>query len=210
MKTFEKKFRFDEDVSFNHIPSHRSFRRLIPSILNKYGGPDTAIIDIGAGNGDFSNYLFELGRKVEIVEPSESGREIIEAKYPQLQIIHDEAYSRFGHKKNESNHVYTALEVIEHCFDPVEFLTCIYDSMDSGEYFLLTTPYHGYLKNLAICLLDRWDDHHNVFWPNGHIKFFSKKTLSRMLELVGFKIVENTVYGRIPCLARGMIFLVQK
>src|SRR5205823_87599 len=58
-----------------------------------------------------------------------------------------------------------------------------------GGHLIISTPYHGYLKNLLLALTDKWDAHLNPFWDGGHIKFWSRKTLSQLLNEAGFRVV---------------------
>ena len=52
---------------------------------------------------------------------------------------------------------------------------------------VLSTPYHGYWKNLALAVAGKWDKHLTALWQGGHVKFFSIKTLGVLLAEVGFK-----------------------
>jgi hypothetical protein len=35
--------------------------------------------------------------------------------------------------------------------------------------YIVPTPYHFYLKNLALSLLNEWDNHHSALWRRAHI-----------------------------------------
>jgi hypothetical protein len=37
----------------------------------------------------------------------------------------------------------------------------------------VSTPYHGYHKNLGLALSGKMDAHFTALWEGGHIKFFS-------------------------------------
>ena len=75
---------------------------------------------------------------------------------------------------------------------------------------IITTPYHGYLKNLALSLFNKWDHHHTALWHGGHIKFWSKKTLSTLLADNGFELVAFSGVGRLPWLWKSMVIVAQK
>ena len=70
---------------------------------------------------------------------------------------------------------------------------------------ILSTPYHGYLKNVALAVSGRLDAHHTVLWDGGHIKFFSRRTLEEMLRQGGFKPLEFVGAGRLPYLWKSMV-----
>jgi len=47
-------------------------------------------------------------------------------------------------------------------------------------------------------------------WKNGHIKFWSQKTLNQLLDQTGFKEMKFFRQGRIPPLAKSMIVKAKK
>lgn len=62
--------------------------------------------------------------------------------------------------------------VIEHLYDPRGFIAFARWILANGGDFIVSTPYHGYLKNVALALSGRLDSHFAVLWDGGHIKFF--------------------------------------
>jgi len=75
---------------------------------------------------------------------------------------------------------------------------------------IISTPYHGYLKNLALALSGKMDAHFTALWDHGHIKFWSMRTLSELLRETGFVDIRFQRVGRIPALANSMIALARK
>jgi hypothetical protein len=75
---------------------------------------------------------------------------------------------------------------------------------------VVSTPYHGYLKNLVISLLDKWDSHHTALWHGGHIKFWSQSTLTQLFSENGFTVCGFFGVGRVPFLWKSMIIVGQK
>lgn len=211
-KDFLERFEFSPEGNYSEIPSHKAFKTLLLKVFAKHGLSNSQnVVEIGAGNGEYANFLTEKGFKVAVIEPSTSGVEIIRSRFPTLEVIACEPYGTFRKSLDpDKEYFYISLEVIEHCFDPLLFLQSIYESMAPGEYLIVSTPYHGYLKNLIISILGKWDQHFNVFWKNGHIKFFSVPTLSKLASYAGFEVVETLGYGRIPFLWRGMFAILRK
>ncbi len=74
-----------------------------------------------------------------------------------------------------------------------------------GGTLIVTTPYHGYFKNLALALTGKLDSHFTTLWDGGHIKFFSVSTLSELVTAEGFTLREFQFAGRIPYLWKSMI-----
>jgi hypothetical protein len=79
-----------------------------------------------------------------------------------------------------------------------------YEAVRPGGRFVCTTPYHGYLKNLAIAVAGKWDSHASPLWDGGHIKLFSRHTLQRLFEEVGFVNTTFEGIGRMPYLWMSM------
>jgi len=103
-----------------------------------------------------------------------------------------------------------SIEVIEHLYSPDTYLSNInYWLKDSG-LLILTTPYHGWLKNLAIAVTNKFDKHVNPLWEGGHIKFFSKKTIFEILKRNRFKPLMFKGIGRLPYLWKSMLIVAEK
>ena len=102
-----------------------------------------------------------------------------------------------------------SVEVIEHVFDPRGFLSQIHALLRSKGQVILTTPYHGYLKNLAIALSGKCDSHYNPLWDCGHIKFLSSKTLTAALEETGFRQIRFEGAGRVPYFWKSMVLMAR-
>lgn len=166
-----------------------------------------SICDLGCGNGYLSGLLAGPGLQVVGVDASESGVAIAKAALgergevvcaridPGLPGIMGDA--RFD--------AVISSDVIEHMYLPRDLLQCARELLNPGGWLVLGTPYHGYLKNLALGILDRWDAHHSVDWDGGHIKFFSVRTLSRMVTEAGFEVQRFDYFGRLPWLWMNMI-----
>jgi 2-polyprenyl-3-methyl-5-hydroxy-6-metoxy-1,4-benzoquinol methylase len=103
-----------------------------------------------------------------------------------------------------------SLEVVEHLFYPKKLFEQSHKMLINGGALILSTPYHGYLKNLALSLTNGWDRHFSVDWDGGHIKFFSRKTLAKMAFNAGFVNVRFFPVGRFPGLWKSMIMVAEK
>lgn len=75
---------------------------------------------------------------------------------------------------------------------------------------IISTPYHGYLKNLALAATGKMNAHFTALWDHGHIKFWSIPTLTQLLRERGFTNIRSRCVGRIPAIARSMIAVPQK
>lgn len=101
-------------------------------------------------------------------------------------------------------------DVIEHLLRPAQLIRDAFGLLRPGGRLVLGTPYHGYLKNVAISVLGKWDAHHHVHFEGGHIKFFSARTLRAMLAAEGFEVERIHYHGRLPGLWKNMIAVARK
>lgn len=171
--------------------------------------PSQRVFELGCGSGAFANTLAKLGYAVSGVDPSHSGIEHAKKAYPQLPLVvgstEEDLVSRFGQFQ-----AVLSLEVVEHVYAPRQFAKRIFDLLEPGGISIISTPYHGYLKNLAIALIGGFDRHYTALWDNGHIKFWSIKTFGELWTEAGFKNLRFLRVGRIPVLAKSMIVIARK
>jgi 2-polyprenyl-6-hydroxyphenyl methylase/3-demethylubiquinone-9 3-methyltransferase len=104
----------------------------------------------------------------------------------------------------------TAIEVIEHVPEPRRLARNAYRLLRPGGQAVFTTPYHGYLKNLALAAAGRMDAHFSALWDGGHIKFWSRKTLAALLAEAGFTHLRFYGAGRLPYLWKSMVVTGEK
>ncbi len=165
--------------------------------------------DLGCGNGATANMLASLSFDVTGVDPSNSGIEIAKSAYPSCRFevgsASDDLSLRFGRFP-----LVVSLEVVEHVYDPRRFAQTVYDLVEPGGTAIVSTPYHSYLKNLALAASGRLDNHFTALWNGGHIKFFSIATLCQLLTEVGFSDIRFIRVGRIPPLAKSMVAVARK
>ena len=168
------------------------------------------VIDIGCGNGALCRELASRGYEVVGCEPSADGIRFAQNSAPELVFhqlgVDDEA----GAVGSESFDVAIAAEVIEHLVRPRNLPHFAKQVLRPGGHLIISTPYHGYLKNLALAIGNKWDSHLTPLWDGGHIKLWSRKTLSQLLSEAGFRVVRFIGAGRVPFLWKSMIMVAQK
>jgi 2-polyprenyl-3-methyl-5-hydroxy-6-metoxy-1,4-benzoquinol methylase len=188
---------------------------LLPSVLNRiqslFQGKPITVLDIGCGNGFVAMQLAQFGHSVVGVDASADGIKIARSAYPLVRFEVCSLYDdRLPDIVGTSVECIIALEVVEHLFYPKKLFEQSYRILKPGGYLIISTPYHGYLKNLAMSLLNAWDRHFTVHWEGGHIKFFSKKTLAMMATSKGLRHPRFHGVGRAPWLWKSMIMTVEK
>lgn len=166
-----------------------------------------SVCDLGSGNGYLGGLLVQRDFEVVGVDASASGVAVAtehlggRAKFVCAPIDVETAARLDGARFD----AVISSDVIEHLYRPRDLLDAARQLVQPGGWLVLGTPYHGYLKNLALSALDRWDAHHGAHWDGGHIKFFSVKTLTRLVAQAGFDVQRFHYHGRLPWLWMNMI-----
>lgn len=170
------------------------------------------VLDLGAGNGALCGQIALAGYEVVGVEYDKAGVQLARKSHPDIPFynfgVQDNPVELLSHENVFDAIVST--EVIEHLFSPHLLPIYARGLLKQGGYLIITTPYHGYLKNLALALFGKWDHHHTVLWHGGHIKFWSRATLTHLLTEHGFEIVDFSGVGRLPYLWKSMVVVAQK
>lgn len=185
------------------IPALRAELRSFPA--------NTVLLDLGCGNGAVLSRLKDLGFLLHGIDSSVSGITHACRAFPGIDFSCADVTADLSPFKLAGKcDVVISTEVVEHIFLPRLFAANCYRMLKPGGRLLITTPYHGYLKNLALSVTGRMDAHFCVLWDFGHIKFWSLRTLSQLLKEAGFVIEGFRGIGRIPYLWKSMLLLATK
>lgn len=162
-------------------------------------------LDLGCGNGSLCRMIKDAGFTVQGADPSADGVRQASQAFADIAFIQKSVYDEPPTEWLGAFDAVVSTEVIEHLYNPRALPAFIRKVLKPGGTALITTPYHGYWKNLALSLLDQWDTHHTVSWEHGHIKFFSRKTLAELFEREGFQTLSFQGLGRFPFLWKTML-----
>jgi 2-polyprenyl-3-methyl-5-hydroxy-6-metoxy-1,4-benzoquinol methylase len=199
---------FPDSHTYRHPGLRNAHAYLLPKLLSVAGDlpPHSRILDVGCGNGAVAAEFAKLGHSVVGIDLSNAGIGIARESCPagRFEVLAADADVLANLGEQPFDLVYS-VEVIEHLFDPRGLLNGCYAATRPGGKFICTTPYHGYWKNLAISLADGWDKHTRPLFDGGHIKFFSRKTLSELMTEVGFQRLKFYGAGRIPYMWKSMV-----
>jgi 2-polyprenyl-6-hydroxyphenyl methylase/3-demethylubiquinone-9 3-methyltransferase len=199
---------------YSHAGLSTSHDVLLPAVLRNLEALPLEdcgrrLFELGCGNGSVANALTHRGWDVTGVDPSVEGIAQARAAYPDLKLANGSAYDDLADQFGQFT-VVLSLEVVEHVYAPRHYARTVFDLLRSGGAALLSTPYHGYWKNLALALSGRMDKHFTALCDHGHIKFWSIRTMSELLWEAGFVDIRFERVGRIPALAKSMIAIARK
>jgi 2-polyprenyl-6-hydroxyphenyl methylase/3-demethylubiquinone-9 3-methyltransferase len=197
------------DYEYRAADPEFSHAHLYPRVAGLLAGlpAGALVLDLGCGNGSFISLFQERGWKLYGTDFSPSGIEIARQNFPGIDFFLADSSAPTGDLFERVGQVdaIVSTEVIEHLYDPRGFLRNAYSLLKPGGILILTTPYHGYLKNLLLALTGEMDRHFTVLWDHGHIKFWSRRTLTQALLEAGFADIRFVGSGRVPYLWKSMV-----
>ncbi len=171
-------------------------------------GPER-VFELGCGNGNIAASMRSLGCDVTAIDLSETGIATARSSFPGIRFevasAYDDLAAAFG-----TFPMVVCLDVIEHLYFPKTCAARIFEMLEPGGRAVISTPYHGYLKNIALAVTGKMDAHFTALWDGGHIKFFSASTLRKLLAEQGFVDIRISRIGRIPTLAKSMVAVAQR
>lgn len=198
---------YQEYTYQNPKPAH-SHAYIYPHLIKLLRQQNSkTILDVGCGNGGMAKMLIREGFNVYGIDASKSGISLAQQNYPERFYISDINNMELPEPlKQITFDTVISTEVIEHVYSPRRFVMFCRDIVLRGKgCIMLSTPYHGYWKNLLLALTNKLDDHFTVLWEGGHIKFFSKRTIKQLLKEEGFSHVTIYGCGRVPFLWKSML-----
>lgn len=163
-------------------PSLSSRLKIMATLVDK----NQKVLDLGCGTGDFIKILNKKNKEVEGIEISKKVAQIGQKKGFKIKIA--DLHSTFPYPKNTFDTV-TAGEIIEHIYDTDFFLKEIKRILKPNGFLVLSTPNIATLGRRLMLLfgfnplIETSLDH-----SAGHIRYFTKKSLSDLLEKHNFKL----------------------
>jgi 2-polyprenyl-3-methyl-5-hydroxy-6-metoxy-1,4-benzoquinol methylase len=145
------------------------------------------LVEVGSGFGFLLDFFKQDGWNVIGIDPNKG---LCQYARSQLKL---EAFSTTLEEaglKDNSVDVFLMMHVIEHLPEPLTTFKYIHQLLKSGGLFVLETPRYD---TLVFKLLGKRE---RSLSCNGHIYFFTTKTLEEMAKKAGFKILRSDYVGR--------------
>ena len=152
----------------------------------KYGKEESKVLDIGCGGGTFLEYMKKNNYKVYGVEPALNLKSMLEGKG-----ITAYTSSIFDTEINEKFDVVTLNNVLEHIENPDLVVKRVNELLENDGLLVIKVPNDF---NMIQEEANRFVHNKNwwVCYPD-HLNYFSKDSLSKLVEDCGFEILDLMV-----------------
>ena len=163
------------------------------------------VLDLGCGNGWFSGALDQCGFDVTGLDVNTEHLREARQKYPGIVFEQRDATEPIVRPPPAAFDAVVAIDVIDHVSRPRELLNTAVSLLRPGGVLVVSAPFHGYAKNLALALTGRFDARWEALAIGGRVKFFSRATLLQLLAGIELRGCRFDTVGRIPMFARAMV-----
>jgi SAM-dependent methyltransferase len=153
--------------------------------------PGERVLDLGCGAGRFVGALRDAGADPVGVEVAQAALDRAAVNVPgaDLRLLGEDGSIPLEHGTVD---LVWCSEVLEHVADGAHLLQEARRVLRRGGRALVTVPFHGRAKNVAIAL-GRFDTH---FDPQGqHLRFFTRSSLAAALDAAGFEAIRIGTAG---------------
>jgi 2-polyprenyl-3-methyl-5-hydroxy-6-metoxy-1,4-benzoquinol methylase len=151
------------------------------------------VLDVGCGEGELAARLASAGAEVVAVDVAEEALRRARVAHPELDLRLIDGEGDWD-LPDAAFDVVWAGEVIEHVADTATWLSEVRRVLRPGGRLLLTTPAHGLLIRLRLALWPGAFEEH--LHPLGdHLRFYTRRGLSALLEDFGFEEVRVSGAG---------------
>ena len=148
-------------------------------LIKRFSFHKGKLLDLGCGEGHFLKHASLQGWDVSGIDLKAENTEFAK-KVLQIKNAHCAPLGEVLLPEKTFN-VVTLYDLIEHLSNPFSELKKINKLLQPGGLVVISTPN---VKN-SIFMKERWTG----YIVKGHICFFSKKTLTQMLQRAGFKVI---------------------
>lgn len=116
------------------------------------------VADLGCGNGSMLAQFRDYGWELQGLDMSQSGLTEASKENPHIHFRGaDLTTDLSSHPLAGSRDVLISTEVVEHVFLPRIYARNRQALLKPSGFLIISTPYHGYLKNLALGLTGKMD-----------------------------------------------------
>ena len=168
-----------------------------------------SVLDLGCGNGWFTGALDRCGFDVTGVDNDEVVLRLARQFQPTLNLRQMDVMKPLDPNLAMRFDAVVAIDLIDHVQMPRKMIETALAALKPGGLLAITSPFHGYVKNLLLALGGRFDSRWDPLLDHGRMKFFSRATLTALLTEFDLRDLHFETIGRIPTFARSMLMSVK-
>jgi 2-polyprenyl-3-methyl-5-hydroxy-6-metoxy-1,4-benzoquinol methylase len=181
-------------------PAEEGLRR---AFLLAHVSAGARVLDVGCGEGRFAAVLARAQAEVVGIDVAAEPLRRARLRHPELDLRQVPVQGAWPLQDASFDAVWAG-EVIEHVADTAGWLSELRRVLRSGGLLLLSTPSHGRLQMLRWALDPHIFDAH--FNPRAdHLRFYTRRTLTELLEDFGFHDVDVRSAGGPPGARRQLL-----
>ncbi len=165
--------------------------------------PSLRVLDVGCGEGQLTAAIANAGYRVLGVDVAEEPLRRARSRHAELELRRVEPAGEWPLADASFDVVWSG-ETIEHVADTARWLSELRRVLRSGGSLILSTPAHGALMRLGLALSRQRFERH--FDPRAdHLRFYTRRSLARLLEDFGYEQVELSEGGGVPGARRALL-----
>jgi 2-polyprenyl-3-methyl-5-hydroxy-6-metoxy-1,4-benzoquinol methylase len=161
------------------------------------------VLDVGCGEGQLTAAIADAGYRVLGVDVAEEPLRRARSRHAGLELRRVEPEGEWPFADASFDVVWSG-ETIEHIADTAGWLSELRRVLRSGGSLILSTPAHGPLRRLGLALSRQRFERH--FDPRAdHLRFYTPRTLTRLIEDFGFEQIVAREAGGMPGARRTLL-----
>lgn len=186
------------------------FPERLKDIIARRVTPESSVLDAGCGDGGkYGTWLAGICGEYQGVDIAETAVAIARERGLSASRISNMSELPFADDRFD---VCVCIEVLEHLVFPLEGASELRRVLRPGGTLIVSVPNTVYWRRrIDLALLGRWHPLGNPDgarrpWDDAHLRFFTRKTLERMLTEAGFETtvlgIGGSLFGDLPWIAR--------
>lgn len=163
--------------------------------------PAPRVLDVGAGAGANARALKALSPSARLtaVEPNARAAALLREV---CDVVHEGELADFLARSDATFDAVLLSDVVEHVANPVAFLQGMVQHPSLRDaVFLVSVPNYAVWYNRVLTLAGRFEYAHSGLYDRTHLRFFTKSSISRLLEYTGLSLLEQRAT---PSLAQSL------
>lgn len=164
---------------------------LSTSILIGWIKENSNVLDIGSGSGELGSYLHSnLNCRVTGIEMVAQQAALC-SSYDRVVVGNIEQDNILEQVRAEYDYIILG-DVLEHLVDPQNLLLELKNFLETPGYVLVSVPNVAYITNRLKLLCGRWNYKNGGVLDEGHLRFFTVKTIKELFLVTGYQVEDST------------------